>query len=372
MLQVWNEPNIPYWNGTQTQYFTLYDHAIRGIRRALPSARVGGPEVAGGPDGDWLGKFLDHTISGTNNATGGQGAPIDFVSFHAKGSPTYVNASGGVPGHLQMNVSAALHNVDDAFAVIQSYEKYRNLPVVIGEDDPDGCAACESPDIDYRNGLVYPSYTVASFVRQLELAVHYGTNLTGQLTWAFQFEDHPFFDKLRVLSTRGISKPILNVFRMLGRMQETKLMSASTGQYGLEAVVAGSVRDESDVGVLASTSDDNGTVTIMVWNYHDDDLPKPDATIQLNVSSIFPGCSVAHLKHYRIDESHSNAYSTWLAMGSPQEPTEKQYQNLLEAGELQMLHKPTEIQVRDGEVAVQFALPIHAVSMLVVERGQGS
>ena len=82
--EIWNEPNIPYWNGTQTQYFTLYDYAVDGILRALPSATVGGPEVAGGPDGDWLGLFLDHTINGQNNATGEKGAPLNFISFHAK------------------------------------------------------------------------------------------------------------------------------------------------------------------------------------------------------------------------------------------------------------------------------------------------
>lgn len=266
-----------------------------------------------------------------------------------------------------MNVSAALHNVDDAFKVIQSYEQYNQLPVVIGEDDPDGCAACESPDIDYRNGLVYPSYTVASFVRQLELAVKYGINLTGQLTWAFQFEDHAYFDKLRVLSTRGINKPIFNVFRMFGQMAEKKLSATSSGQYDLDNVVAGSIRNESDVGVLASASDDGSRLTIMIWNYHDDDLPKPDANVQLNVSSIFAGSDSAQLTHYRIDQSHSNAYSTWLAMGSPQEPTERQYADLLAAGELQMLHAATEIEIEDGELGVQFALPIHAVSLIVMD-----
>lgn len=365
---MWNEPNIPYWNGTQTEYFTLYDYAIDGIRRAFPQARVGGPEVAGGPDGDWLGLFLDHTTNGQNNATGDPGAPLDFISFHAKGFPTYVHASGGVPGHLQMNVSAALHNIDDAFKVIQSYEQYNELPVVIGEDDPDGCAACESPDIDYRNGLIYPSYTVASFIRQLELAVEYSVNLTSQLTWAFQFESHAYFDKLRVLSTRGINKPILNVFRLFGGMQDHKLQTTSTGQYALDSVVADSIQNESDVGVLASTSNDSSTVTVMIWNYHDDDLPKPDATVQLNVSSIFPGAETAQLTHYRIDQSHSNAYALWLAMGSPQEPTERQYDDLVSAGDLEMLHKPTEVQVRDAEVGVQFTLPIHAVSLTVLQR----
>lgn len=49
---------------------------------------------------------------------------------------------------------------------------------------------------------------------------------------------------------------------MSGRMQTRKLQAASTGQYSLSSVVAGSVREESDVGVLASTSDDEDVVTL--------------------------------------------------------------------------------------------------------------
>jgi xylan 1,4-beta-xylosidase len=271
-MQVWNEPNIPYWNGTQTQYYTLYDYAVDGILRALPSATVGGPEVAGGPDGPWLGEFLDHTINGQNNATGGKGAPLDFISFHAKGSPTYINATGNVPGHLQMNASAELINVRDAFAVIQNYSTLNKLPVFIGEDDPDSCAACLSPEIEYRNNLIYPSYTAAVFTREIDLATKYNINLTGALTWAFQFEDHPFFDNFRVLATNGINKPILNIFRMFGKLQSKRLQATSTGQYPLESVVTGSVRGESDVGVLASASEDGNTMAVMMWNYHDNAL----------------------------------------------------------------------------------------------------
>lgn len=268
-----------------------------------------------------------------------------------------------------MNMSAELINVRDAFAVIQNYSTLNNLPVFIGEDDPDSCAACISPEVDYRNGLIYPSYTAAVFSREIDLAVKYNVNLTGALTWAFQFEDHPYFDNFRVLATNGIDKPILNVFRMFGMMQMNRLQASSTGQYALEDVVQSSVRGESDVGVLASTNDEGNQIAVMIWNYQDNDLPKPDAQIAFNMSDAFNGFTgISSLKHYRIDETHSNAYSTWLAMGSPQNPTEKQYADLQTAGQLQMLRDPTEIKIDDGAFGLQFALPIHAVSLIVLER----
>ena len=365
--EIWNEPNIPYWNGTQEQYFTLYDYAVNGILRALPSATVGGPEVAGGPDGDWLGLFLDHTINGKNNATGGKGAPLDFISFHAKGFPIYINATDAVPGHLQMNMSAELKNVKDAFVVIEKYDTLNHLPVFIGEDDPDSCAACVSPEVDYRNNLIYPSYTAAVFTREIDLAVKHGINLQGTLTWAFQFENHPFFDNFRVLATNSINKPILNIFRMFGKMQTKRLDATSTGQYPLEAVVSGSIRNESDVGVLASINEEGSKMAVMMWNYHDDALGKPDAQISFNITNAFLDCKEAKVTHYGIDQSHSNAYSTWLAMGSPQDPTDQQYETLKEAGALQMLHQPTTVKMQDGKAGLQFDLPIHAASLLVIE-----
>jgi xylan 1,4-beta-xylosidase len=366
--EIWNEPNIPYWNGTQTQYFTLYDYAVDGILRALPTATVGGPEVAGGPDGDWLALFLDHTINGQNNATGGKGAPLDFISCHAKGSPTYINATKSVPGHLQMNMSAELMNVDDAFVVIQNYSTLNNLPVFISEDDPDSCAACISAEVDYRNGLIYPSYTAAVFTREIDLAVKYNINLTGTLTWAFAFADHPYFDNFRVLATNEINKPIFNIFKIFGMMQAKRIDATSTGQYPLESVVTGSIRGDSDVGVLATVDEEASTMAVMIWNYHDDDLPKPDAQISFSASSTFPDCQALKMTHYRIDQSHSNAYSAWLAMGSPQSPTTQQIETLKSAAVLQMLSEPTTIQVEHGEVALQFDLPIHSISLLIFEK----
>ena len=73
----------------------------------------------------------------------------------------------------------------------------RKLPVIIGECDPEGCAACREPRNAYRNGTMYSSYTAAVFPRILELAGKHNINLDGALTWAFQFEGQPPFAGLK-------------------------------------------------------------------------------------------------------------------------------------------------------------------------------
>ena len=157
--QTWNEPNIDYWHGTREEFFKLHDHAILAVRRAIPGARVGGPDLAGGNGNDFLAAFLNHCATGTNLASGETGTPLDFISFHAKGSPKQVD------GHVQMGMANQLREIDGAFATIAKRPQLKSTPIVIGESDPDGCAACNGADRDYRNGTMYSSYTAAIFPR---------------------------------------------------------------------------------------------------------------------------------------------------------------------------------------------------------------
>ena len=100
---------------------------------------------------------------------------------------------------------------------------------MIGESDPEGCAACQGPQLGYRNGTMYSSYTAASFARKYDLAERHGVNLEGALTWAFEFEDQPYFAGFRVLATNGIDLPVLNVFRMFSLMGGRRVAGAELG-----------------------------------------------------------------------------------------------------------------------------------------------
>ena len=49
-----------------------------------------------------------------------------------------------------------------AHRTVASFPSLTNKPLVIGESDPDGCAACQGPQLGYRNGTRYSSYTAGS------------------------------------------------------------------------------------------------------------------------------------------------------------------------------------------------------------------
>ena len=377
-FELWNEPDIGYWSGSvgpsagrgdpraaekaatrRDEFNTLYDFTVAGVRRALPTARIGGPEVTGGAQAT-LRTFLQHTSAGRNAVTGANGTPLDLITFHAKGSPTFVE------NRVRMGVASQLRSINDHFAVIKEFPIYAKTPIVIGESDPEGCAACgvsRYPQNGYRNGTMFPTYTALQIARTYELADLHQVNLLGAVTWAFLFEDQPYFDGFRDLATNGINKPVLNTFRMLGQMSGDRVQATSSAGLTVESIRDRGVRDAPDISALAARSPRSATV--LMWNYHDDDLPAPAAPIALTIDGLPVGR--ATVAHFRIDDTHSNSYTAWVKMGSPQKPTPAQYAELEKASELQPLRPPRQATIgRDGRLSETFELPRKSVSFVEV------
>jgi len=359
--QTWNEANMcpdGYWGGTPEEFFALHDYAMDAVRRALPDARVGGPETAG-HGGDFSRSFFEHCLHGTNAATGKKGAPLDFISFHAKGAPVFAEE------HVSLDLAEQLRTVDRGFELVSSFPELRGMPLIIGECDPDGCAACRGPQLGYRNGTMYPSYTAASFTRLLDVARQRSVRLEGALTWAFEFEDQPLFAGYRVLTTGGIALPVLSVFRMFAMMGGERLSTESSGEVPLRVILESALGAATDVSALASV--DAERLSILVWHYAADDVPGPDADVELRVSGLPQRLSTGRVNHYRIDADHSNAFSEWKRMGAPELPNEEQYDQLRAAGALEELAgAPFAIRREGGAGILRFSLPRHAVSLITL------
>jgi xylan 1,4-beta-xylosidase len=361
--ELWNEPNIGYWQGTTEEYLKLYDYTADAVKKALPSAMMGGPHVTG-PNWDvsekFLRTFLEHCLDGINYRTGKNGAPLDFIAFHAKGKPDIVD------GHVRMNLGRQLRDLSRGFEIVASYPELKHLPIIIGESDPEGCAACsmkEHPENAYRNGSLYSSYTAAAFPRKIALAEHFGVHLKGAVTWAFEFEDQPWFYGFRDLATNGVDKPVMNVLRMFGMMCGDRIEVEGDLVYDFLTVRDESVRGEKmDINAFAAASERSASA--MIWHYHDDNIPGPSASVALTIAGV-PEERVL-LYHYRVDQEHSNAFEVWKKMGSPQNPTTEQYAELEKAGQLALFTSPKWVSPRDGSVLVEFELPRQAVSLVVL------
>jgi xylan 1,4-beta-xylosidase len=209
---------------------------------------------------------------------------------------------------------------------------------------------------------MYSSYTAEQIARTYALADRHHANLVAAVTWAFLFEGQPYFDGFRDLATNGIDKPVVNVFRMLGRMSGSRVAVTSTGALSLDDLLATGVRAAADVSALATRG--RRSAAALVWNYHDDDLPGPAAAVSLSFSGLPTGR--ATMAHYRVDATHSNAYARWLQMGSPQPPTAAQQAALQRAGQLERFEPDRQVSTSGGTATVMFPLPRQGVSLVLL------
>ena len=221
-----------------------------------------------------------------------------------------------------------------------------------------------NPENAYRNGTMYSSYTAASFARKYVLADAYEANFIGAVSWSFEFENQPWFYGFRDLATNGVDKPVLNVFRMFGKMKGKRVAVESNSMYPLQTVLDSSIRQQrSDIGALASK--DGHTAAVMIWNYHDADKQANTANIQVQVNGV--AANKVTVTRYRVDEVHSNAYEAWKKMGSPQQPTSKQVALLEQKGQLQTMGSPYAIKSNAGVLTLPVSLPAQGVELIKLD-----
>jgi xylan 1,4-beta-xylosidase len=360
LWEVWNEPDIDYWKGTPEEYFELYDYSADAVVRALPEARIGGPDTTGprGPKAaEFLRRFLEHCAHGRNSRTGRTGTRLDFISFHPKGSPKWLD------DHVEMGIASQLAAIQEGFHIVASFPEWRQTPIILGESDPEGCAACSArnnPQYGYRNGALYATYEAEVLHDTYALARLDDVHLIGAVTWAFEFEGQPYFAGFRELASNGLDKPVLNAFRMFGLLGNERLKLSSSGALKLADIVASGVRGQPDINAIATRS--QRSVEVLLWNYHDDDRVAPDAPLELTIVGL--PARGGRLEHFRVDSAHSNSFEFWKEMGSPEPPSAKQREQLEDAGQLHLLTSPAWVKFDDGNAHLTFNLPRKAVSLV--------
>lgn len=362
LWEIWNEPDIDYWKGTPEEFLKLYDFAAAAIRRALPGASVGGPDTTGPASAkaaEFLRRFLEHCAHERNFATGKIGSPLDFISFHPKGAAEWR------ADHVEMGLAHQLASIEAGFKIAASFAEWRQTPVVLGESDPEGCAACSArthPQNGYRNGALYASYTAEVLNTIYDLSRREHIQFAGAVTWSFEFEEQPYFEAFRELATNGLDKPVLNAFRMFGLLGSERVKSESSAALPTDEVLRDGVRGRPDINAIATRKAHE--IEILVWNYHDADVPVEPARVGLLLDGLPEDVRQVQVEHFRIDDDHSNAFTAWKEMGSPQAPSPPQYEQLERAGQLQLLASPSFLRTGQGAARVQFTLPRQGLSLL--------
>ncbi|MBI2297920.1 MAG: hypothetical protein HYU66_03025, partial [Armatimonadetes bacterium] len=321
-FEVWNEPDASgYFAGTLEEYLRIYDHAVAGATAADPAIRIGGP---GGAGTGWCGPLLEHCRAGRNDATGGTGARIDFLSWHlytvGVGLPTFAV--------LEDNLGTVRRLLDASPA-------YRDLPTLITEW---GCASSNSPVHDRPYDAAFRALAVRAF-------------LDHGITLALPFclgEGPPhahdgFMGGLALFTKTTIPKPGFRAFELLGPMVGRRVACDSSND---------------PVGGLAAWSAAGRELRVLLYNLIEDyRRPAYETAVSLTVKGLPPGEWSARLT--RIAPGEVDPYLAWEAMSRPETLTREQHEQLLQASAL----RPAEaLNFSGGRAAL--SLPGSAVALI--------
>lgn len=368
--ELWNEPDLSYyWKGTIKEFNKLYDYTVAAVKDVCNSARVGGPGTTNpNPDkysGEFLDAFLNHCVNGTNNYTGEKGTPLDFLTFHVKGGGYRAD-----PLHEKKDppsVKRIVNDVKAGYDIISQYPDLNQLECILSEIDPDGWAgggAWDNINLNFRNTPYYPSFVATSFHKVTEFAQHNNWDLR-LLSWAFLFVGERCFEGTRTFSTQGIDKAILNLFRMYAKTGDREVsFISSEAKKPLDYDDQWGRAVSPDVSGFASLSG-NRELSILIYHHHDDWDLERTATINLSIENLPFDATTATLRHYRIDNDHSNAYAEWLKQDQPRYPTDGQYDSIKVRDGLELLEPPSNVDFSHKSLKKSFIMPCHSVSLLV-------
>ena len=306
-FEVWNEPNLDFWRGVpaQASYWRLYDHTARALKQVNSRLRVGGPSTA---QAAWISAFIRHTSE--------QQVPLDFVSTHV-----YANDSSkdvfGTPEYIPRAamVCRAAHKVHDE--VIASPRP--NVPIIWSEYN---ASYFNEPEI---TDSVFMGPWLADTLRQCDGL----TEMMSYWTFSDVFEEQgvvrrPFYGGFGLIAAGGIPKPAFNAFKLLHELGEERFDTASE-----HALV---------------TQRTDGSFVIALWNYV---APGETGHSLAIVLRLPPGTRAVRLR--RLDESHGDARSEYMEMGSPPYPTRRQLEALKLAAALPAAE---ELPVVDDRVSI--------------------
>ena len=285
-FEVWNEPNIDFWNGIprQKSYFDLYAHTARDLKSVNPRLRVGGPATAAAA---WVDDFLKFTAANR--------VPIDFVSTHAYADDT-VDDLLGTDEKIPMDerVCRAAEKVHNQ---IKS-SPMPDLPLFISEWNVQGAMGARD--------TIFMGPALANTVRQCDGLV----NMMSFWTFSDVFEESgpiakPFIGMFGLRAKGGINKPSYYAFELLHQLGSERLTNSSQD--------------------LIATENAGGEVEVAAWNLVDPGELGSDRTIELRFKHVPTDARVSMQK---LDAAHGNVLREYEAVGEPLDPTPEQVEQL--------------------------------------------
>ena len=319
-FEVWNEPNIDFWNGIprKQSYFDLYAHTARAFKAVSPRLRVGGPATAAAA---WVPDFLKYAAANH--------VPVDFVSTHGYADDTVENLFGtneDIP--MDDRVCRAVAKVRGE---IKS-SAMPSLPLMWTEWNVQGMR--ESRD------TIFVGSALANTIRQCDGMV----DMLSFWTFSDVFEEggpipKPFEGQFGLRAKGGINKPSYYGYELLHQLGTRRLPNPSKN--------------------IIATRTADGKIVVAAWNLVDPDQQGTTHTLELIFRGVAPD---AKITLQRVDRDQGNVLPRYAAMGSPLDPTPDQVEQLNRETKLPA---PEVSALKNGKVELQL-IP-NALDLITVE-----
>ena len=301
-FEVWNEPNIDFWNGEPKEqtYYTLYDATARAIKGVDAKLRVGGPATA---QAVWVDRFIAHCQK--------TGAPFDFVSTHIYGN----EKSEDVFGHP---VPIARRDMV-ARAIEKAHAQAGEIPLIVSEFNATYLNQPEVTDSPFM------APWLANTIRECDGLAE----IMSLWTFSDVFEEQgvvkrPFYGGYGLIAESGIPKPAFRAMQLLHEL-------------GTKRVLV-----NSDNALV--TKRDDATMGVAMWNYAEPGEVVEERVFHLRMKDGQPAKGRMRI----VDAEHGWAMAKWEAMGKPDFPTRQQIAELIRASD-----PGPWINVNDGTVHVR-------------------
>ena len=355
-FEVWNEYDYEgFWKDTPQDYYELYKRAAAGVKRADEQLPVGGPASTN----PWpINDFLAYCTS--NNV------PVDFVSNHLYGGPggdtayavnirndnrdrsTHIKNSGKklLSFNTEFNSTYSGQGGYEAAANCVSMDSHKNAPFV--------AKVVKLIIDDFTSGL-YPLPDVLSYWAISDCFDEYWGNNGNSYIEASN--GLPFGQVFGLINYQGVRKATFNAYRLMHMM----------GTTGLK--FTGGTGEQDGVDGFALLNEDSTQVAVMVYNYYFNLSNTGSAdNVTLETTLPFAPNQGITMRHYRIDETHSNPYGVWVRLGKKTSPSTAEWDSIKAHEKLEELEPESVVQFDGSPVTKTFSMPRWSVSMLTFTR----
>ncbi len=351
-FEVWNEPDLSgFFSGTKEDYFKLYEVTARAIKAVDPEVKVGGPSTSACR---WIDEFIAHCKS--------HDIPLDFITTHhypGDAFGNFITASNyGGMAKIMWKAIKEHHSLSDTMAEMFFHpekamqvpkgalakmdddlsEKVGDLPLYMTEWNSMAIFAAPIHDEKYS----------AAFVLKTVLDLNHQFN--GYQFWCLDdiFEEivqvnKPFFGGYGIITNDGIPKPNFWAFKFLSKLGPLRLKQG--------------FRSEEEVEYAVFT---NGKqLQVLVFSQSND--PKMDKEFEVELELNVKAQSVIE---ERIDNTHCNPKAVWQSLGSPENPTPKQVEQICK--ESRPVQTPVDFTIQGEKTILKTTLRTNDIILYII------